>query len=73
MQSETVELADGVAGMLSSVVWIGKAAFYVQIQMPSEQAYEYTGDVMTQNMMMQDTAEGIAAFLDRRKPEWNQP
>lgn len=72
LQSDTAELAETVAGKLSSVVKIGKAAFYEQLQMPVTQAYDYAGDVMTQNMMMQDTAEGIAAFLDRRKPNWNQ-
>lgn len=73
LQSETAELAETVAEKLSSVVTIGKAAFYEQLQMPIGRAYDYTGDVMTQNMMMQDTAEGIAAFLDRRKPDWQQP
>lgn len=73
LQGETADLAETVAGKLSPVVKIGKAAFYDQLQMPTDQAYDYTGDVMTQNMMMQDTAEGIAAFLDRRKPKWKQP
>ncbi len=72
LQAETAALAETVADKLSSVVRIGKAAFYEQLQMPVDAAYDYAGDVMTQNMMMRDTAEGIAAFLDRRKPDWNR-
>lgn len=71
--NETTELAETVAEKLSSAVRIGKEAFYEQLQMPIDQAYDYAGDVMTLNMMMQDTAEGIAAFLDRRHPNWKQP
>lgn len=72
LQAETAALAETVADKLSSVVRIGKAAFYEQLQMPVDAAYDYAGAVMTQNMMMRDTAEGIAAFLGRRKPDWNR-
>jgi 1,4-dihydroxy-2-naphthoyl-CoA synthase len=27
---------------------------------------------MVENMLNRDTAEGISAFLDKRKPEWSQ-
>ena len=35
-------------------------------------AYAYTGDVMVENMLDRDTSEGIAAFLDKRDPTWEQ-
>ena len=38
--------------------------------MPISQAYEYTGTVMVENMAERDTAEGIAAFLEKRAPDW---
>ena len=50
----------------------GKIAFYQQIQMPTEDAYKYTGKVMVQNMLNKDTEEGIAAFIDKRDPKWSQ-
>ena len=40
--------------------------------MPLDQAYAYTGDVMVENMLYRDTAEGIAAFLEKRPPNWEQ-
>ncbi|NNE52806.1 MAG: enoyl-CoA hydratase [Sulfitobacter sp.] len=72
LEAETAALADHVAGKLGTVVKIGKEAFYNQIQMPLADAYRYTGDVMVQNMMRDDTAEGIDAFLEKRDPNWDQ-
>lgn len=49
---------------------IGKEAFYRQIEMPLEEAYDYTARVMVDNMLARDAAEGIGAFLDKRHPTW---
>ena len=65
-------LAETVASKLGSVVRIGKRAFYEQAEMTLAEAYDYTGRVMTENMMRDDTAGGIAAFLDKRAPDWDQ-
>lgn len=72
LAQETAALAGMVADKLGAAVKIGKQAFYAQIEMPMAQAYDYTGDVMVQNMLYRDTAEGISAFLEKRHPEWNQ-
>lgn len=65
-------LATRIAEKLGSAVKVGKTAFYNQLQMPIEHAYAYTGDVMVQNMLDQDTAEGIDAFIEKRPPNWTQ-
>jgi len=72
LEAETMALAQTVAGKLGSAVKIGKQAFYEQIQMPLEAAYVYTGEVMVENMLNLDTEEGIAAFLEKRDPVWEQ-
>lgn len=72
LEAETDALADKVAAKLGAAVRIGKRAFYDQIEMPLDQAYAYTGEVMVENMLYRDTAEGIAAFLEKRVPEWDQ-
>ncbi|MEO1551749.1 MAG: enoyl-CoA hydratase-related protein, partial [Pseudomonadota bacterium] len=71
LDAETQALAQTLAAKLGSAVAIGKRAFYEQIQMPLDQAYAYTGDVMVTNMLHRDTEEGIAAFLDKRSPTWS--
>lgn len=72
LAQETAALAGMVADKLGAAVKIGKQAFYNQIGMPIDQAYDYTGDVMVQNMLYRDTAEGISAFLEKRHPDWTQ-
>ncbi|MDR6265512.1 enoyl-CoA hydratase/carnithine racemase [Roseobacter sp. N2S] len=72
LDAATQELAELVASKLGAAVKIGKQAFYEQIQMPLDQAYDFTGAVMAENMMLTDTEEGIAAFLEKRPPNWSQ-
>ncbi|WP_424970046.1 enoyl-CoA hydratase [Dinoroseobacter sp. S76] len=72
LSSEAAALAARVAEKRGEVVAIGKRAFYEQAQMPLAEAYAYTGDVMVQNMAFRNTEEGIAAFLDKRPPNWTE-
>ncbi len=72
LSDEAARLAEAVAAKLSSAVRIGKRAFYEQIGMPVDAAYAYTGAVMVENMLDRDTEEGIAAFLEKRPPDWRQ-
>ena len=72
LATQTTALAQQIADKLGTAVKIGKQAFYAQLAMPVAQAYVYTGDVMVENMLNPDTAEGIAAFLEKRTPEWDQ-
>jgi enoyl-CoA hydratase/carnithine racemase len=72
LESEAEAFAEKIAGKLGSAVRIGKRAFYEQIELPLDQAYQLTGAVMVENMLDRDTAEGISAFLDKRQPDWSQ-
>lgn len=72
LEAETDALAARIAAKLGAAVRIGKRAFYDQLEMPLDQAYAHTGDVMVENMMYRDTAEGISAFLEKRSPDWDQ-
>lgn len=73
LEAETLKLAQTVVSKLGKAVKIGKQAFYQQLQMPIEDAYDYTGDVMAANMMFDDTAEGVAAFIEKRAATWKNP
>ena len=70
--TETQSLADQISAKLGAAVKFGKQAFYEQLQMPTAQAYAFTGDVMVENMAHPDTKEGIDAFLEKRDPRWTQ-
>ncbi len=72
LEAEAMALAGTIAGKLGAAVKIGKQAFYNQIEMPLDQAYAYTGEVMVENMLWRDTEEGISAFIEKRPPEWEQ-
>jgi enoyl-CoA hydratase/carnithine racemase len=63
-------LAERIAEKSPATVAVGKRAFYAQAEMPLKDAYDHASKVMVENMMARDAAEGIAAFLDKRKPEW---
>ena len=69
---ETEKLAEQIASKLGVAVKIGKEAFYKQLEMPISEAYEYTGQVMAENMMFRQTEKGIDAFLNKREPVWEQ-
>ncbi len=72
LAEETADLARTIAAKLDLAVKIGKRAFYEQIEMPVEAAYEYAGLVMVENMLARDTDEGITAFLEKRAPDWQE-
>ncbi|WP_100640659.1 enoyl-CoA hydratase [Marinobacter salexigens] len=68
---ETVyTMARTIAEKSGHTLKIGKGAFYKQLEMPLDKAYDYTAKVMAENLLADDAHEGICAFLDKRKPEW---
>jgi enoyl-CoA hydratase/carnithine racemase len=70
LEEETLALARKVAGKSPHVLKIGKEAFYRQIEYGLVEAYAYASQVMTTNMLARDAEEGIDAFIEKRKPEW---
>ena len=70
LEDKTLELAKKIASKSNLIIKIGKKAFYKQLEMSLKKAYKYTSKVMTENMMALDAKEGISAFLDKRKPNW---
>ena len=70
LESEARSLADKISEASPLVVGVGKQAFYRQLEMPTEQAYAYTKEIMSFNATFADAQEGMCAFLEKRKPEW---
>jgi enoyl-CoA hydratase/carnithine racemase len=65
-----IALARKVALKSAYTIKLGKAAFYRQAEMSLADAYRYAAEVMTENMMARDAEEGIGAFIQKRKPKW---
>jgi len=70
LESATWSLAAMIAGKSPLTVKIGKEAFYRQAEMDIAAAYAYASEVMTENMLARDAAEGIDAFIEKRQPTW---
>jgi enoyl-CoA hydratase/carnithine racemase len=64
------DLARRIAAKSALTLAIGKEAFYRQAELPLAEAYRYAAEVMTENMLARDAAEGIDAFLEKRPPVW---
>jgi enoyl-CoA hydratase/carnithine racemase len=69
-RAAAVALAKQVAAKSAHTVKIGKESFYRQLEMNLAEAYRYASEVMTENMMARDAEEGIGAFIEKRKPTW---
>ena len=69
---EALEMAGQIAEKSTAIVKIGKEAFYRQIEMPLQAAYDYATEVMVTNMLHRDAEEGIGAFLEKRPPDWHE-
>ena len=70
LNNEVLKIAKKIASKSNLTIKIGKQTFYKQLEMPLRKAYAYTSRMMTQNMMAMDAKEGIAAFLEKRRPVW---
>ena len=70
LENEVLSLAEKIASKSNKVIKIGKRAFYKQLEMPLEEAYKYTSEVMSENMLALDAKEGISAFIEKRTPNW---
>jgi enoyl-CoA hydratase/carnithine racemase len=70
LSGTTAALARKIAAKSMLTVQTGKQAFYAQADMALDEAYAYTARIMTENLLARDAEEGIAAFIGKRPPRW---
>lgn len=70
LRARVDELAASIADASPLTLEIGKQAFYRQIDLPQDEAYREMAETMATNAVTCDAQEGMAAFLDKRTPEW---
>ncbi|SDC29210.1 enoyl-CoA hydratase [Belnapia rosea] len=65
-----LDLAGRIAARSAVAVQMGKRGFNTQAALPLAEAYDAAGRVMVENLLAEDAAEGIGAFVAKRRPEW---
>ncbi len=70
LDAEIDRLVQSITNKSPVAVATGKSMFYRQLEMGTEAAYQFAGEVMACNMMAHDAAEGIDAFMQKRPPVW---
>ena len=68
--AEATALARRIAARSAVAVRMGKRGFHQQAALPLADAYAAAGAVMVDNLLAEDAAEVIGAFLGKRTPEW---
>ncbi len=70
LDDEIGKLAASICAKTPIAVKMGKQLFYQQLEMGIEAAYQMAAETMACNMMTEDAAEGIDAFIAKRPPDW---
>jgi enoyl-CoA hydratase/carnithine racemase len=72
LDGEIARFTNIILARSSATIRFGKQSFYSQIDRPLDAAYDVAGDIMSCNMMLEDAAEGIDAFLQKRPATWRE-
>jgi enoyl-CoA hydratase/carnithine racemase len=72
LEAEIARLVDTIKEKPPAVCAAGKRLFYEQIETRLANAYQIASAAITRNMLGEDAAEGVGAFIDKRKPKWKE-
>jgi enoyl-CoA hydratase/carnithine racemase len=70
LDAEVRRFVDVILARSPATIRMGKATFYQQIERSLADAYQVAGETMACNMALEDAAEGIDAFLQKRPATW---
>jgi enoyl-CoA hydratase/carnithine racemase len=70
LEAATMAMATGIAERSPAAVGLGLRAFYRSQDMEFEPALRYLQGELGRVLALEDAAEGIQAFLGKRKPVW---
>jgi enoyl-CoA hydratase len=68
--AEARALAERIAAQSPAIVALGKRAFHAIADLDLDHALAHMHSQLTLNLLTEDAAEGVAAFLQRRPPTW---
>lgn len=70
LDAAVTELAAKIAAKPPATVAAGKRAFYQQLDLGIERAYELASNVIAFSFAHEEGREGMDAFIDKRAPRW---
>jgi enoyl-CoA hydratase/carnithine racemase len=70
LDEEIMKLAASIAAKPPEVIAAGKSVFYAQLELGLAPAYRIAGQAMACNMIDAVAQEGVAAFIEKRAPNW---
>ena len=71
LRAETLKLAASLKAKPRATLALGKALFYRQMELGLEAAYDDASNTIACNFMQPEAQEGVGAFLEKRKPDWD--
>src|SRR5213595_601132 len=71
LDAATRQLAGSLVEKPARVVALGKRFFYEQLEERIDIAYRIAAATITHNMLDDDAQEGVGAFVEKRKPRWD--
>ena len=63
-------LAEGLAAKSPLIMRWGRESFYRVLEMDADAALAYLQGMLTITTQTDDAAEGVAAFAEKRAPQW---
>ena len=70
LDAEVAKVANALAARSPAVIQLGRDALYQTLDLPLEPALHALRDRLVLNGMLEDTAEGVVAFMQKRPPQW---
>ena len=70
LDAEVAKFTVAITAKSGAAIALGKEAFYCQAEMGLGDAYDLAGKTMSCNLALDDAAEGIDAFVNKRKAVW---
>lgn len=72
LDREVQKLVQTIVEKPAAVCAAGKRLFYEQLESKIGHAYRIASQAITENMLGPDAAEGVGAFIEKRKPDWKK-
>lgn len=70
LSKAVVSIAEKISSKSATAISLGKKLFNAQLDLNLQDAYRACSEVMVANMLDPESFEGIGAFLEKRRPRW---